>query len=802
MRGPRSSLIGLGTVLVAGASVAAAPAFDPSKLPPPATQKIDFTRDVQPILTGICLRCHGAERPKSHFRLTDRVSALKGGDEGVDIIPGQSAKSPLVYYTARLVPDFEMPPEGKGPALTSNQVGLLRAWIDQGVVWETTSKPVSSLGLAPFVSWTSVHGDRAMFRELEGHPEGWNGGAETYSWQRQWADGRAAQVEGHLERYDYKVTLDLRKPDVGFARFGFEQYRRYYDDGGGYYGAFSPSFYRLGEDLHLDIGRAWIEAGLTLPRWPRIVAGYEYDYKQGAKSMLTWGPVQSTSGNYMDIRNIYPSAKQIDEHTHVLRLDVSYDTHGFRFEDNLRAEWWESHTRRMDALDVAPGAAGPDVLTQVRENHSYTHVANNVSAQKELADWWLAGAGYRYSWLDGSGALQLTPQDANGQPVLGSAWHTDSILLNEVWQVANASSQFRPLRNLTATLALQGQWKEQHNFGNLNLDEVVDPADPTGGIFRYPATALYTLDQTTAEEAVLLRYTGLPFTSLFGEAKLKQEDYNQFSEERGNPLPAPHDFNLGSDARARWQDYRIGFNSSPWSRVSFGGHYRHRDRDTRYDYQPGQSDGAYPGFILARDIAVDELDGRLVVKASSWLRTTLSYQWTDSQYRSTTAATSPDLAGPDATPGGPIYAGHYQAHSLNAAADLTPFRRLAFSAALSYQDSRTTTANNNSPSVTPYQGNIWGVIASATWVLDAKTDLTASYLFSRARYGQHDEAGGLPLGLDYDRHGLQAALVHRFSPTVAGRVQYGFYAYNEPTSGHARDYTAHQVLAALSLQWR
>src|SRR6185436_9047530 len=44
-------------------------------------------------------------------------------------------KSPLIHFTARLVEDSEMPPRGKGEPLTAEQVGLLRAWIDQGVQW-------------------------------------------------------------------------------------------------------------------------------------------------------------------------------------------------------------------------------------------------------------------------------------------------------------------------------------------------------------------------------------------------------------------------------------------------------------------------------------------------------------------------------------------------------------------------------------------------------------------------------------------------------------------------------------------
>src|SRR6267154_621651 len=88
--------------------------IDESKLPPAATTNVDFVRDIRPVFESTCWRCHGPERPKSHFRLDNRESALKGGDNGVDIIPGSSEKSPLVHYIVRLVPDMEMPLPGKG----------------------------------------------------------------------------------------------------------------------------------------------------------------------------------------------------------------------------------------------------------------------------------------------------------------------------------------------------------------------------------------------------------------------------------------------------------------------------------------------------------------------------------------------------------------------------------------------------------------------------------------------------------------------------------------------------------------
>jgi len=108
---------------------------DISKLPPALSRSVDFAKDVQPILEKSCLKCHNTEKAKGKLILDTREHALKGGDIGPDIVVGDSAKSPLIHFTARLVEDSEMPPIGKGEALSKEQVGILRAWIDQGAKW-------------------------------------------------------------------------------------------------------------------------------------------------------------------------------------------------------------------------------------------------------------------------------------------------------------------------------------------------------------------------------------------------------------------------------------------------------------------------------------------------------------------------------------------------------------------------------------------------------------------------------------------------------------------------------------------
>ena len=158
---------------------------DLSKLPPPADRPgITFAKDIQPLLEASCVRCHGAERPKAGLQLTSLEGVLKGSKDGKVVVPGNSKDSALVLAVSQLDEEKAMPPKfkpgrrrpggpggpggqggpppgGPGPdghpdgpppgggaggppggmrggfgpppkPLTAEQVGLVRAWIDQG----------------------------------------------------------------------------------------------------------------------------------------------------------------------------------------------------------------------------------------------------------------------------------------------------------------------------------------------------------------------------------------------------------------------------------------------------------------------------------------------------------------------------------------------------------------------------------------------------------------------------------------------------------------------------------------------
>jgi hypothetical protein len=111
-------------------------------LPPVALVQIDFRRDIEPLLREKCQSCHGPQQQLSGLRLDTRIAALAGGNRGVAIKPGNSQESRLIHLVAGLNGELRMPMTGD--PLTSEQVGLLRAWIDQGTVWPEEASPLDA----------------------------------------------------------------------------------------------------------------------------------------------------------------------------------------------------------------------------------------------------------------------------------------------------------------------------------------------------------------------------------------------------------------------------------------------------------------------------------------------------------------------------------------------------------------------------------------------------------------------------------------------------------------------------------
>lgn len=765
---------------------------------------IDFARDIQPILENSCLRCHGPERPKSRFRLDSREHLLKGGDTGIAVIPGDSTKSPLVQYISHQVEDMEMPPVGKGDPLTSEQIALIRDWIDQGAPWapETGSaKQTLTFSVSPSIGWISVSGNEAMFREHTWLREGWNGGFHEFSLDQWLRDDTRVTADGRFSANDqnYRFRLQVEKQDFGFVRFGFEHFRRYYDNTGGF---FEPlGTFALGQDLSMDNGRAWVDLGLTLPQWPRMTLGYEYQFRDGAKSMLQWGEVGDADGNSS---GVYPASKTVDETVHLVKFDLDHQVSGIRIEDDFRGEFYDLKTRRTNT-DFATVTGGPDTLTQVNERQDHFQGANALRLEKQVRDWLLISAGHLYSKLVGDATFNLYGlQPGDPATLLFTGDNSEMITIDRRSHVVNGNASMGPWQGLLFTAGVQSDWTRDQGFGQAFV-----PGFPDASPKIYSSSR----DRSTTQELFGLRYTGIPFTVLFAESRYAQEGIDHFEQQSvEDGFGDSQDFLRDTDATSDLKDHRIGVSVSPWAKVSLHSSFKHRLKQNDFDHAL-DSDGStepgngYSAFIRNRDMKTDELETKLVVHWMPALKTTLKYRLTATDTTSvtdpaTTIAFDPVTFLPmdQVLPGGSVLAGNYDAHIYSLGTSLTPWRRLRLTSTVSFTDSRLRTGINNGDTILPYQGEIWSALSTANLALTDRTDWTSSHSFSRADYRQRSHGLTQPFGIVYDRHGVITGLTRRFDRPITANLQYGYFRYDEPTSGGARNYNAHAVMASMNIR--
>src|SRR5882724_8119270 len=758
-----------------------------------SAEKISFDRDVRPIFEESCFRCHGPEKPKSSFRLDDRQAALKGGDNNVDdVVPGHSEQSKLILYFGGLDKETILPPPDRGKPLTPAQVAVLRAWIDQGAVWGTNSEPALVFAFEPALGWIGVSGDNKKFRELEGIHEGAGGGVKDFSMSEQISSDEKFSVAGHAlaPENDYKLTLALDKTDVGFVRGGFEEWRKYYDDTGGFYPGFSPSTFSLDRDLHLDIGRIWIDFGLTQPGDPQLVLGYEYQFRQGAKATLAWGTV-SQGGNS---KNIYPNAENISEHTHIFKVDLTHEWNDWALEDHARVEVYHLGESRNDVMAFSTGPT-PDVIERVNQSVHYSLGANTFRVENQIKDWWLASAGSLFSRYDGTSFFNQNAVDGSGAPTFGTYWRTEGITLERDSRVVSLANLFLPVKGLSISTAVQCEWTHEEGSGNVDLD-FGDPAIP-GFFFPFPGTVDANQNRTEFLESFDARYVGLPQTVLFAEGRLRQQSVGQFDEANNGTVDAVQQ---RTDALNHFYDARVGFTESPRTWIEWGAHVRRRDSTTGYnhlvDNSPFGGDG-YPAFIRHRDVAMNEIEGRLVLRPIYWMSARLTYDWDLSDFSTVT-----DPAGGGViSPGGPIFDGRTESHNAGLTLTFTPVQRFYFSGTFTYDRSRTATTSAASSEVVPYRGDIFTVGSSAGYILNEKTDLNVAYNFSRSAYGQNNSAG-IPLGLDFTRHELLVGLTRKLTKNLSGALHYQFSEYSEPSAGNVNNFTAHGIFATLNFRWQ
>src|SRR5947208_80100 len=138
------------------------------------SSKLEFNRDIRPILSENCYQCHGPDEKerKAKLRLDLKSQAFKPAKSGdYAIVPGDLAKSKLIERIQSKDPDEVMPPPKTGKKLTAQQVELLRRWVQEGANfvnhWAFVAPERPALPQVKDTRWPRNEIDRFILARLE-----------------------------------------------------------------------------------------------------------------------------------------------------------------------------------------------------------------------------------------------------------------------------------------------------------------------------------------------------------------------------------------------------------------------------------------------------------------------------------------------------------------------------------------------------------------------------------------------------------------------------------------------------------
>jgi len=104
-----------------------------AELPPAAKGQVDFAHQIVPLLKKHCGQCHAGEKRKGGFSINTREAMLSHGEKVKSVVPGDSGESELLWLLVEEDDELRMPQDAE--PLTREEIGLIRAWIDQGAAW-------------------------------------------------------------------------------------------------------------------------------------------------------------------------------------------------------------------------------------------------------------------------------------------------------------------------------------------------------------------------------------------------------------------------------------------------------------------------------------------------------------------------------------------------------------------------------------------------------------------------------------------------------------------------------------------
>lgn len=644
-------------------------------------------------------------------------------------------------------------------------------------------------------------GNQSQAEQARHLSQGAFGGISDLHFQQSVATNTLLTLDGRgiFDAHDYGLSLNLRKEDLYFLRFNFENFRTWYNADGGYYppdNAWYP-FPNGDEALALDRGELSFEGGTLFKNKPNFIFKYSHLYRDGEKSSTIWGPTHPVLIG--PTRGLTPSFYDIDEKRDIFALDATHRIKATDFGLGVRYE----HGTINNSLNIwqyrdEPAVAGVPQDRKITNSEGVTSDLVNVHAFSET---WIKknlffSAGYMFTHLDNdlSGSrIYGDDFDVNYSPNAGHGLGYTNLVGNSqaTENVLNLNLMTVPLSQFTIVPSVRVQ-KTDWDGNSSGIG--------TLGINTEPFVANSDGDQIEVRERLDLRYTGVTNWVFYAGGEWTEGDgtLNEIGGlSRVNGIGVPPVARATDDSRF-FQKYFLGTRWYPTRRVTLdlGGYYKNNqyDYDNTLDSTPNNagSPNRYPAYLVMQNFETYDANTRLTLRPlqNVTLVTRYEYQWS-------TIHTTPD----------PISTlseeetGQMTSQIIAQNISWAPWSRLYLQVGFNYVLSETKTpAADYTSAILNAQNNYWTVNFNSGLALDDKTDLNLGYTYYQADNYSDPNPIYIGYGAGGDEHAITATVVRRLTKNLRATLRYGYYHSTDEPSGGNNDYSAQVVYA--SMQYR
>lgn len=651
-----------------------------------------------------------------------------------------------------------------------------------------------------------VEGDRAQFQQRFGLAGEVYGGVEALHLEKDFGSGGLLKIDGHaiFDNRDYDVQVEYSQDNVGFLRGGFREFRTWYDGGGGFFPRNGRWFSLYGEDLPLDRGEAWVEAGFRRDGFPQITVRYSHQFRNGRKDSTIWGDSSLTGLLMNNVRGIVPTFLDIDEKRDIVTLDISHSIGNTDLGVGLRYEKTDNDNSRN--IRRRPGEPSDRYVTQ-REEYDSDMFSSHTFTETRLGEKLRFTTGYAFTTLDSdvSGSrIYGAGYDAVYDPLFARRQQRDEGFLHlngggHIEQhVANVNLMWTPFQWLSIVPSVRAE--------KLDIDATSSfiETDVAGGglSVQEPLAARSERDHKELTEEIEIRFKAVPNLVLYARGEWLQADGN-LKERETDTTTNVADLFRDTDSRINVQKYVVGANCYPFPRVSIGTQYYHKIRENEYDHIRDStpvtnpplppSNDLYPAFLTSQDFETDDANIRITWRLLNNLTLVSRYDF----QQSTVDTQGENLRS--------VRSAEMKTHIFSESITWSPLARLFLQASVHYVlDETDTPADKAIPGVElvpDAKNNYWNATFTAGFAIDDKTNLQAQYNFYRADDYENNSAFSQPYGADAEEHFITLSLVRQINSNLRWMLKYGYFNNRDRTSGGHDNYQAHLVYSSLQYQF-